>query len=62
MAKLVVNRDYQSKKNNGNIVGYKINLSKAGVENDSKLKATDELEIEYKKNMIVITKKKIKLV
>lgn len=58
MAKLVVSRDYQSKKNKGNVVGYKINLSKSGVENDSKLKATDELEIEYKKNMIVITKKK----
>ncbi len=58
MAKLVVNRDYQSKKNKGNIVGYKVNLSKAGVENDSKLTATDELEIEYKENMIVITKKK----
>jgi len=58
MAKLVVSRDYQSKKNKGNIVGYKINLSKSGVENDSKLKATDELEIEYKEDMIVITKKK----
>lgn len=58
MARLIACRDYQSKKNKENIVAYKINLSKAGVENDSKLTATDELEIEYKENMIVITKKK----
>ena len=62
MAKLIVCRDYQSKKDkkteDKTVVGYKTNLTKTGVENESKLKATDELEIEYKENMIVITKKK----
>lgn len=57
MSKLVVNRDYKSKKNKGNIVGYKVNLAKEGVENISKLTATDELKIEYKEGMIIITKK-----
>lgn len=52
MSRLIANRDYQSKKNKGNIVGYKIALSKNGVNN-----IKDELNIEYKENMIIITKK-----
>ena len=52
MSRLIANRDYQSKKNKGNIVGYKIALSKNGVNN-----IKYELNIEYKENMIIITKK-----
>lgn len=58
MAKLIVNRDYQSKKNTGNIVGYKISLSKNSVNNISHITEDDELNIEYKEDMIIITKKK----
>lgn len=62
MAKLIVCRDYKSKKDKTTdektVVGYKINLTKTGIENISKLTKDDELEIEYKENMIVITKKK----
>lgn len=57
MAKLIVNRDYQSKKSKGNIVGYKISLSKVGVNDIAKFTENDELEIQYKENKIVITKK-----
>ena len=57
MAKLIVNRDYQSKKNIGNIVGYKISLSKNSVNNISHIDENDELNIEYKEGMIIITKK-----
>jgi len=61
MAKLIVCRDYKSKKDKATdektIVGYKINLTKTGVENISKINKEDELEIEYFENKIVITKK-----
>ena len=57
MTKLIVNRDYQSKKNTGNIVGYKIALSKNSVNNISHIDENDELNIEYKEGMIIITKK-----
>lgn len=57
MAKLIVNRDYQSKKNKGNVVGYKIALSKAGVKDIAHIDESDELNIEYFENKIVITKK-----
>ncbi len=61
MAKLIVCRDYKSKKDKvtdeKTIVGYKINLTKTGVENISKINKEDELEIEYFENKIVITKK-----
>lgn len=57
MAKLIVNRDYQSKKNKGNVVGYKIALSKAGVRDIAHIDESDELNIEYFENKIVITKK-----
>lgn len=58
MSRLIVNRDYQSKKNKGNIVGYKISLSKSSTNNISHIDENDELNIEYKENMIIITKKK----
>lgn len=61
MAKLIVCRDYKSKKDKSTdektIVGYKISLTKTGVENISKINKEDELEIEYFENKIVITKK-----
>lgn len=61
MARLIVCRDYKSNKDKETqektIVGYKINLTKTGVENMSKITKDDELEIEYKENMIIITKK-----
>ena len=46
MSRLIANRDYQSKKNKGNIVGYKIALSKIGVNNISHIDEKDELNIE----------------
>lgn len=58
MAKLIVNRDYKSQKNNGNIVGFKISLSKKGVTDIAHIKEDDELTIEYKEGMIIIAKKK----
>ena len=45
MSRLIANRDYQSKKNKGNIVGYKIALSKNGVNNISHIDEKDELNI-----------------
>lgn len=61
MARLIVCRDYKSNKSKTTeektIVGYKINLTKTGVENISKINKEDELEIEYFENKIVITKK-----
>lgn len=61
MARLIVCRDYKSNKDKSKedktVVGYKINLTKTGVENISKINKDDELEIEYLKNKIVITKK-----
>jgi len=61
MAKLIVCRDYKSKKDKPTkektVVGYKLNLTKTGVEDISKITKDDELEIEYKENMIIITKK-----
>ena len=57
MSRSIANRDYQSKKNKGNIVGYKVALSKNGVNNISHIDEKDELNIEYKENMIIIMKK-----
>lgn len=61
MARLIVCRDYKSNKDKKTqektVVGYKIHLTKTGVENISKITKDDDLEIEYKENMIVITKK-----
>lgn len=61
MARLIVCRDYKSNKDKETqektIVGYKLHLTKTGVENISKITKDDELEIEYKENMIIITKK-----
>ncbi len=57
MAKLLLNRDYKSKKSKGNVVGYKIALSKTGVKDISHIDENDELNIEYKEGMIIITKK-----
>lgn len=57
MAKLVACRDYSSKKEKGkNIVGYKINLTKTGIDSTG-IKQEDELIIEYLPNKIIITKK-----
>lgn len=57
MAKLIACRDYSSKKDKGkNIVGYKINLTKTGVD-ISGIKLEDDLTIEYQHNRIIITKK-----
>jgi len=39
------------------IKAYRVTLQKTKVENISKLKKNDELEIEYKKNKIIIRKK-----
>lgn len=59
MAKLIVCRDYKSKKDKGKeektVVGYKINLTKTGV-SETGITENDELQIEYKKDKIVITK------
>lgn len=59
MAKLIVCRDYKSKKDKSKdektIVGYKINLTKTGIEQTG-IKTTDDLSIEYEKNKIIITK------
>lgn len=57
MSKLLPNRDYKSKKSKGNVVGYKISLSKTGVQDISHINEKDELNIEYKEGMIIITKK-----
>lgn len=57
MAKLIACRDYSSKKNKGKeVVGYKINLTKTGIDSTG-IKQEDELEIEYNPNKIIITKK-----
>lgn len=57
MAKLIACRDYSSKKDKGkNIVGYKINLTKTGIDSTG-IKQDDELQIEYHPNRIIITKK-----
>lgn len=59
VAKLIACRDYSAKaKSKGeNIVGYKINLTKKGIEETEIDYEKDELYIEYKKNKIIITKK-----
>lgn len=59
MAKLIACRDYSARaKNKGeNIVGYKINLTKKGIEETEIDYEKDELDIEYQKNKIIITKK-----
>lgn len=58
MAKLIACRDYSSKNDKGkNIVGYKINLTKKGVDFTGIDYEKDELEIEYRKEEIRITKK-----
>ena len=58
MAKLMASRDYSSKKNKGeNIVGYRLSLTKTGVAKAG-FELDDELEIEYKKEKIIVTKKK----
>ena len=57
LAKLIACRDYSSKKDKGkNIVGYKINLTKTGVDSTG-IDLEDELTIEYQSNKIIITKK-----
>lgn len=57
MAKLIACRDYSSKKDKGkNIVGYKINLTKSGVDSTG-IKQDDDLIIEYQDKRIIITKK-----
>ena len=57
MAKLIACRDYSSKKDKGkNIVGYKINLTKTGVDSTG-IDLEDELTIEYQSNKIITTKK-----
>ena len=57
LAKLIACRDYSSKKDKGkNIVGYKINLTKTGIDSTG-IKQDDELQIEYHPNRIIITKK-----
>lgn len=59
MAKLIVCRDYKSKKDKvteeKTIVGYKINLTKSGIEKAG-LTEKDNLKIEYDKDKIIITK------
>ena len=59
MAKLIVCRDYKSKKgfpkDKKTVVGYKINLTKKGIEQTG-INTTDDLSIEYLKDKIVITK------
>lgn len=59
MAKLIVCRDYKSHKDKKTdektVVGYKINLTKTGVEQTG-IKENDDLSIEYLKNKIIITK------
>lgn len=59
MAKLIVCRDYKSKKGKATdektIVGYKVNLTKTGIA-ETGITEKDELNIEYKKNMVIITK------
>lgn len=61
MAKLIVCRDYKSKKNKDKeektIVGYKVNLTKTGIA-ETGITVEDELNIEYKKDMVIITKVK----
>jgi len=59
MAKLIVCRDYKSKKDkkkeDKTVVGYKINLTKTGVEQTG-INENDNLVVEYLKNKIIITK------
>ena len=59
MAKLIVCRDYKSKKDKKKeektVVGYKINLTKTGIEQTG-INENDNLEVEYLKNKIIITK------
>ena len=59
MAKLIVCRDYKSKKDKiteeKTVVGYKINLTKSGIEKTG-LTENDKLQIEYDKDKIIITK------
>ena len=59
MAKLIVCRDYKSKKDTKKeertIVGYKINLTKSGIEKTG-FTEKDNLEIVYDKDKIIITK------
>ena len=61
MAKLIVCRDYKSKKDKltyeKTVVGYKINLTKTGIEKTG-LNEKDNLKIEYCKDKIIITKTK----
>ena len=59
VARLIACRDYSTKaKTKGeNIVGFKVNLTKRGIEETGIDYKKDELEIEYKKNKIIITKK-----
>lgn len=56
MARLIVNRDYKSKKED-NVVGYKVALSKRSVNKISHIDENDELDIQYEENQIIITKK-----
>lgn len=59
MAKLIVCRDYKSKKDKiteeKTVVGYKINLTKSGIEKTG-FTENDNLKIEYDKDRIIITK------
>ena len=59
MAKLIVCRDYKSKRDKiteeKTIVGYKINLTKSGIEKTG-FTEKDNLKIEYDKDKIIITK------
>ena len=57
LAKLIACRDYSSKDKGKNIVGYKINLTKKGVDSTGIDYKKDELQIEYGKEEIRITKK-----
>ena len=60
MARLIVCRDYGSRKKipkeKRTVVGYKLNLTKKGIEKTG-IKENDELNIEYQPNKIIITKK-----
>ena len=59
VAKLIACRDYstRAKEKGENIVGFKINFTKKGIEETEINYKKDELDIEYKKNKIIITKK-----
>lgn len=59
MAKLIACRDYSSKKDKGKkIVGYKIHLTKAGIEKTGIDYKKDDLNIDYKEGKIIITRQK----